>query len=201
MPSLETLDHIKALQNVDFDFVRSGFSALLKQRITELSEADGPLGLDTETTGLDPLVNQVRLVQVASKDYVLIVDLDGWREEGKRDVSWDSPGLAELKELLESSKPKVLQNAAFDLNFLAAEGVDLGGTIIKNIIAAFIVNNGTGAKNDLGSIVQRVLKTPLSKELQNADWSGDITDEMARYAARDAPVSYTHQTLPTTPYV
>ena len=186
MPSLETLDHIKALQNVDFDFVRRGSAALLRQRITELVESDGPLGIDTETTGLDPLVNQVRLVQVASKDYVLIVDLDGWREEGKRDVSWDSPGLAELKALLESSKPKVLQNAAFDLNFLAAEGVELGGSIFDTMIAAKIVNNGTGAKNDLGSIVQRVLKTPLSKELQKADWSGDITDEMARYAARDA---------------
>jgi DNA polymerase I len=187
MPSLVTLDHIKALQNVDFDFIRSGQSvALLKRRLTELGEAEGPLGIDTETTGLDPLVNQVRLVQVASKDYVLIVDLDAWREEGKRDIPWGSPGLVQLKALLESSKPKVLQNAAFDLNFLAAEGVELGGSFFDTMIAAKIVNNGTGAKNDLGSIVNRVLKTPLSKELQKADWSGDISDEMARYAARDA---------------
>lgn len=187
MPSLATLDHIKALQNVDFDFIRNGRPvALLKRRLTELGEVEGPLGIDTETTGLDPLVNQVRLVQVASKDYALIVDLDGWREEGKRDLPWAAPGLAQLKELLESSKPKVLQNAAFDLNFLAAEGLKLGGSFFDTMIAAKIVNNGTGAKNDLGSIVHRVLKTPLSKELQKADWSGDISDEMARYAARDA---------------
>ena len=187
MPSPETLACSKALEDVDFDLIRNGHSsALLKRRLTELAESGAPLGIDTETTGLDPLVNQVRLVQVASKDYALIVDLDSWRKEGEREVPWHSPGLAQLKALLESSIPKVIQNAAFDLNFLAAEGVEIGGSIFDTMIAAKLVNNGTGAKNDLGNIVLRVLKVPLSKELQKADWSGDISTEMARYAARDA---------------
>ena len=187
MPSLETIAHEKALQNADFDLIRSSDSeVLLRRRINELGEEAGPLGIDTETTGLDPLTNQVRLIQVASRDYALIVDLDGWRSDDQRDVPWASPGLAQLKQLLEGPKPKVLQNAAFDLNFLAAEGVELGGSIFDTMIAAKVVNNGIGAKNDLGSIVGRVLNVELPKELQKANWAGEISDEMVRYAARDA---------------
>lgn len=187
MPSLDTIAHEKALQNADFDLIRSSDSAaLLRRRVTELEKEAGALGLDTETTGLDPLTNQVRLIQVASQDYALIVDLDGWRSDGKRDVPWDSLGLAQLKQLLEGPKLKVLQNASFDLNFLEAEGVQLGGPIFDTMVAAKVVNNGTGSKNDLGSIVSRVLHVTLPKELQKANWAGDISDEMVRYAARDA---------------
>lgn len=187
MPSTETLAHIQALENVDFDFIRGPQAAsLLKRRVSELGEAEGPLGIDTETTGLDPLANRVRLIQVASCDYALVVDVEGWRTEGERQLPWDAPGLRELKTLLEGLQKKVLQNAAFDLNFLAGEGVELGGSVFDTMIAAKVVNNGTGAKNDLGSLVNRVLKVPLPKELQKADWGGEISDEMVRYAARDA---------------
>ena len=187
MPSTETLAHIQALENVDFDFIRGPQAAsLLKRRVTELGEAEGSLGIDTETTGLDPLANRVRLIQVASCDYALVVDVEGWRTEGERQLPWDAPGLQELKALLEGPQKKVLQNAAFDLNFLAGEGVEIGGSVFDTMIAAKVVNNGTGAKNDLGSLVNRVLKVPLPKELQKADWGGEISDEMVRYAARDA---------------
>ena len=187
MPSDESLAHKEALDNVDFDFIRGPqAAALLTRRVSELGEAVGPLGVDTETTGLDPLVNRVRLIQVASCDYALVVDVEGWRTEGGRQLPWDAPGLRQLKALLEGPKKKVLQNAAFDLNFLAGEGVELGGSIFDTMIAAKVVNNGTGAKNDLGSLVSRVLKVPLPKELQKANWAGEISDEMVRYAARDA---------------
>ena len=187
MPSNEALAHKQALENVDFDFVRGPSAApLLARRVAELGESSGPLGVDTETTGLDPLANRVRLIQVATCDYALIVDVEGWRDSGKRQLPWDAPGLWQLKALLEGNKHKVLQNAAFDLNFLQGEGVELGGSIFDTMIAAKVVNNGTGAKNDLGSIVNRVLRVPLPKELQKADWGGELSEEMIQYAARDA---------------
>jgi len=187
MPSTETLEHKQALENVDFDFIRGPqAAALLKRRAIELGGSTGLLGVDTETTGLDPLANRVRLIQVASCDYALVVDVEGWRTDGQRQLPWEAPGLRELKALLEGPQKKVLQNAAFDLNFLAGEGIELGGSIFDTMIAAKVVNNGTGAKNDLGSLVNRVLKVPLPKELQKADWAGEISDAMVRYAARDA---------------
>jgi DNA polymerase I len=187
MPSTETLQHKRTLENVDFDFIAGPHHVvLLQRRIAEFGEAGAALGVDTETTGLDPLVNRVRLIQVASCDYALVVDLAAWREGEERQVDWQRPGLRELRDLLQGPMRKVLQNAAFDLNFLKGEGVELGGPLFDTMVAAKIVNNGTGAKNDLGSIVGRVLNVELAKELQKADWGGEITEEMLRYAARDA---------------
>jgi DNA polymerase I-like protein with 3'-5' exonuclease and polymerase domains len=187
MPSATTLGHQKALNAVDFDFIKGPqTAALLEKRVSEFVESPEILGIDTETTGLDPLVDRVRLVQVANQDYALIVDLDGWRVNGERGLCWDVPGLRSLKRLLEGSGKKVLQNAAFDLNFLKGAGVVLKGPIFDTMIASKVFNNGTGAKNDLGSIVKRVLHVELPKELQKADWSGEISSEMLNYAARDA---------------
>ena len=186
MPSRATEEAAKALSQVDFDVISGPHqSGLLQRRIAEINVADCDVGIDTETTGLDPLVNQVRLVQIGTKDFALIVDLDGWRSGGARAVPWSSPGLAELKTFLEGPRMKVLQNAAFDLNFLRGEGIVLGGPLFDTMIAAKIINNGTGAKNDLGSIVERNLKIELPKELQKADWSGQLTREQMMYAARD----------------
>lgn len=187
MPSQLTEEAKRALTRIDYDVITGPHQAvLLKQRVAEIADSDCNVGVDTETTGLDPLVNQVRLVQLGTPDFALIVDLNGWRCEGERSVPWDSPGLRDLKAFLEGPKAKVLQNAAFDLNFLRGEGVVLGGPIFDTMVAAKLINNGTpGAKNDLGAIVHRNLNVVLPKELQKADWAGDVSTEMFDYAARD----------------
>jgi len=188
-PTIAPIDQkavAKLLDDVDFDFIQGPAQAkALASRVQEFIDLGGCLGVDTETTGLDPRANQVRLIQVGSKDFALIVDLDGWRSDGKRLVDWTLPGLRELRALLESRQPKVLQNAAFDINFLIGEGVNIGGYIFDTMIAAKIINNGMGAKNDLGSIVHREIGIPLDKQLQKANWAGEITQEMLVYAARD----------------
>jgi DNA polymerase I-like protein with 3'-5' exonuclease and polymerase domains len=187
MPSQLIEDAQRALSRIDFDFITGPHQeALLTSRVAEIAATEGPVGVDTETTGLDPLIDQVRLIQLGTKDFALIVDLDGWRQSGERSVPWEVPGLRELKAFLEGPRVKVLQNAAFDLNFLLAEGVALQGNIFDTMIAAKIVNNGTpGTKNDLGAIVERNLRLDLPKELQKADWSGSLSGEMLAYAARD----------------
>lgn len=186
MPSQLIEEAKRALSHIDYDVITGPHQAgLLRQRVAEIADSDCNVGVDTETTGLDPRVNQVRLVQLGTPDFALIVDLDGWRCEGERSVAWDSPGLRELRAFLQGPKGKVLQNAAFDLNFLRGEGVVLGGSIFDTMVAAKLINNGTAAKNDLGSIVERNLKVDLPKELQKANWAGEVTTEMYEYAARD----------------
>lgn len=186
MPSQLTEDAKRALSRIDYDVITGPHQAgLLSQRVAEIADSESNVGLDTETTGLDPRVNQVRLVQLGTPDFALIVDLNGWRCEGERRVAWESPGMRDLKTFLEGPKGKVLQNAAFDLNFLQGESVVIGGPIFDTMVAAKLVNNGTAAKNDLGSIVERNLKVDLPKELQKANWAGDITTDMYEYAARD----------------
>ncbi|MDG2292570.1 MAG: hypothetical protein P8L37_07910, partial [Phycisphaerales bacterium] len=106
-------------------------------RIHELEDSEGWLGVDTETSGLDPHRNQVELIQIASVNYCLIVDLNLFRRvPTERKVSWGKTGALQLRRLLESRKTKVLQNAQFDLNFCAAEGVIIGGSIFDTMLCA-----------------------------------------------------------------
>lgn len=187
MPTLTTESVKKILDDLDFTVVYGPNQAgLITRWILEKGSSAVALGVDTETTGLDPHSDRVRLVQLASKESVLIVDLNGFRYGDSRYVDWGSPGLCDLVDLLEGPKLKVLQNAAFDLNFLRGEGIALGGPIFDTMVAAKIVNNGSGVKNDLGSIVKRNLNYDLPKELQKANWAGELTAEMFKYGARDA---------------
>jgi DNA polymerase I len=154
--------------------------------LEELLKFEGHIGIDTETTGLDPINDRVRLIQIGAPEFCIIVDLDGFRPRGDaRRVDWSLPGLEALKDFIEGPRPKVLQNAAFDLNFLRGEGLEITGHIYDTMFAAKIKNNGSSLPNNLGAIVNRELSEPLPKELQKANWAGEITDEMFKYAARD----------------
>lgn len=77
MPSDQRLQAQNSLENPDYDFIDSKRKVkLLNTRVEELSEYKGVLGVDTETTGLDPRQDRVRLIQIATKDFCLIVDLN-----------------------------------------------------------------------------------------------------------------------------
>ena len=188
MPSTQTLQNKVHLSNPDFDFVyKPSQLHLMVSRLKQLQDFDGWIGVDTETSGLDPHRNRVELIQVASDDYCLIVDLNLFREGEGREVSWGQDGAMQLKALLEGSKVKVLQNAQFDLNFLQAEGVLIRGSIFDTMLCARVLNNGSGWKNDLGSLVKRYLKIEIDKSNQKEDWTQrPLPDDMLQYAARDA---------------
>ena len=68
MPSLQTLRNNEALRRIDYEVIRGPSGArLLLSMLDRVLSYDGPIGVDTETTGLDPHVNQVRLVQLGSR--------------------------------------------------------------------------------------------------------------------------------------
>ena len=195
MPSTQAIQNKKDLSNPDFDFVyKESQIPFMVSRLKELAQYEGWLGVDTETSGLDPHRDRVELIQIASEDYCLIVDLNLFRAEESgvtrvtpRAVSWEQDGAMQLKALLESSKTKVLQNAQFDLNFLAAEGVVVKGSIFDTMLCARVLNNGSGWKNDLGSLVKRYLKVEIDKSNQKEDWTQrPLPEDMLQYAARDA---------------
>lgn len=187
MPSDQRLQAQNSLENPDYDFIDSKRKVkLLNTRVEELSEYKGVLGVDTETTGLDPRQDRVRLIQIATKDFCLIVDLNVFRTGTSRQIDWAQPALVGLRDLIQSSQLKVLQNAAFDLNFLQGEGLVLGGALFDTMIASRILNNGSGAPNDLGSLLKRGLGIEIDKAHQKSDWSGELSQDMLRYAARDA---------------
>lgn len=144
------------------------------------------LGVDTETTGLDPLVDRVRLVQVAASapegHPVLLVDAAAFA--GGR------PALAaRLERLLGRASLRVLQNAKFDRKFLAAMGVALPRPVFDTYLAAQLLKTPQGpVRSSLDELARFYLGDAVSKKEQASDWSGPLRPEQLEYAARDARV-------------
>src|SRR6185295_18911413 len=66
------------------------------------------VGLDTETTDLDPFTSRLRLIQLATADRVFIIDFDHFANGD----SANSEALAPLRRLLEAPRPiKIAHNA------------------------------------------------------------------------------------------
>src|SRR4030095_8773364 len=95
----------------------------LRQAVQKIS-SQPTVGLDTETTDLDPYTSRLRLIQLAAPDKVFIVDLDAFRNG---DFARNET-LAPLRQLLEAARPiKIAHNSKFDAKFIKHNlGVDLG---------------------------------------------------------------------------
>ena len=100
------------------------------------------IGLDTETTDLDPYNSRLRLIQLATPNAVYIVDLDAFTNNSTPDLK-HSEVFAPLRRLLAASRPiKIAHNAKFDAKFLKhVLGVDLGG-LFDTLLASQLVGAG-----------------------------------------------------------
>jgi len=145
------------------------------------------VGFDTETTGLDPLTDRLRLVQLATHDEAYVLDA--------RRV--DPRVLAPLFDAPAGAGPLMIaQNAAFDLRFLHQVGLTTpaAGRLFDTELAARLLSASAfkkgyaPVKHGLAAIAQRVLGLSLDKTAQTSDWAGALTEEQLRYAALDAVV-------------
>ncbi|HIU76169.1 MAG TPA: bifunctional 3'-5' exonuclease/DNA polymerase [Candidatus Pelethocola excrementipullorum] len=136
------------------------------------------LAVDTETTGLDPHHHKIRLVQLAWKEMILIIDCFSFLPKG-HDL---------LKAVLETPSIKILQNAKFDLQFFMAIGM-LPPNIFDTMLAAQILAPLGGPKRfNLGELARYYLNDDVDKTLQKSDWSKKLTDEQLIYAGKDVEV-------------
>jgi len=72
------------------------------------------IAVDTETTGLNPHTDRIRLVQLAAEGLpVLVIDC----------FTFLPKGVDVLSDILDGSNVKVFQNAKFDLQFFMALGI------------------------------------------------------------------------------
>lgn len=163
---------------VNFEFVEDG------QRLAEVLkpfQTCQVIAVDTETTGLDPLKDRIRLVQIAAANQpVIIIDLFKVAKET----------LTPLCELLQGTPIKVLQNAKFDLKFLQQAGLPIAGKLFDTMIAAQLLDAGVRSHGyNLAELVKVYLGEDLSKEQQRSDWSNpNLSSEQLEYAARDAAI-------------
>lgn len=151
----------------------------LSQYMGSLLEAK-VVAVDTETTGLDPHVDRLRLVQIATYgNPVLIMDCFSFLPDGQ-------PMLANI---LSSGSVKVFQNAKFDLQFFLAQGITVRLPLFDTMMAAQLLHTSGGpAKTNLAALVQHYLQEELPKEEQKSDWGGELRIGQLEYAARDAQV-------------
>ena len=141
-------------------------------------EESGVIGLDTETTGLNPRTDRVRLLQLATDRGTFLVDC----------FLMGAEVLAPLFESL-AERPVVIQNAAFDLSMLGAIGFVPGAVHCIRLLS--ILLHGTRRPrgfHGLAQIAERELDRRLDKAEQKSDWSGELTAEQLAYAAADASI-------------
>jgi DNA polymerase I-like protein with 3'-5' exonuclease and polymerase domains len=141
------------------------------------------LGLDLETTGLDPQINQIRLLQLSDGEYTVVVDcfaIPDWPDRVR-------------PLLINPAITFIGHHLQFDIGFLMAVDRDLvPANLFDTELAARLLTMGQPEKPGLfrlASLVERTLGLHLNKEAQTSDWSATaLNEEQLRYAAQDAQV-------------
>jgi DNA polymerase-1 len=133
------------------------------------------VGLDVETTGLDPRTDRVRLLALATDRGTFLVDCFAV------DPAPLFPLLAE-RELLG-------HNLAFDLRFLGRLGFE-PGAVRDSLLLSQLLHGTHRPKgfHTLEGCVGRELGRALDKDQQQSDWSGPLSPAQLAYAAADVDV-------------
>jgi DNA polymerase-1 len=141
--------------------------------------ASGRIGLDTETTGLDPRKDRVRLLQLApcSMTDVFLLDL----------FAIDPKALPPLFEVL-AGTCVIGHNLGFDLAFLAPLDFEPGAVGDTMLLSLLLHGPRQDGFHKLDRLAERELGLHLPKDQQRSDWSGELSSEQLEYAARDAAV-------------
>jgi len=160
----------------------------LHQAIDSLSKQTA-IGLDTETTDLDPYTSRLRLIQLADHDTVAIIDLDAFANNTNGSLA-TLGDLAPLRRLLESPRPiKIAHNAKFDAKFIKHNlGVDIVG-LFDTLLASQLVGAGDiEERHGLETVASRYLNESVDKSERLSNWNFELSEAQLEYAARDAAV-------------
>lgn len=156
------------------------------RKAVELLSHHQAIGLDTETTELDPYYGRLRLIQLASPSGVHIIDLDSFQGHDLKHAE----ALAPLRNLLGTPRPiKILHNAKFDAKFIKHTlGVDLGG-LFDTLLASQLVGAGDiEERHGLDTVASRYLGEAVDKTERLSNWNFELSEAQLAYAARDAAV-------------
>jgi DNA polymerase I-like protein with 3'-5' exonuclease and polymerase domains len=138
------------------------------------------MGLDTETTGLDPHTGRLRLIQLATPHETYIFDC----------FRLSPLQLQPILDLIASPQQvKILHNAKFDAKFLMRHCGIRPRNLFDTFLASRLISAGDESqRHGLEPVVNRFLGVNLDKTEQASDWSGELIVSQLEYAARDASV-------------
>ena len=172
-PPQSTVEHV-GLGSFEVQFTSVASSEGLASLIKAVNAYRGPIGVDVETSGLNPREDRVRLVQVALGEDVYVVDA----------FAVDIQPLAAAL----AGHELVGHNLLFDISFLHGFGLR-PGLVFDTLLASQLLNSGVPQKDgyhSLQALVGRELGLNLPKELQRSDWTSALSHGQLAYAARDA---------------
>lgn len=140
------------------------------------------IGIDIETTGLNPYTSKIRLIQLyfPSANKVYVLDMF---EADKHEWSI-------VKTLLKSNK-FVAHNAIFELAHLRhnfkLDDINIGCSLMLYSLVTSATQVVTlSTKLSLEAAVRERLGYEVDKTYQKSDWSGELSVEQLNYAAEDA---------------
>lgn len=169
--------------NTQYELIKTADE--LRRAVDELSRRPA-IGLDTETTDLDPYLARLRLIQLATSDGVFIVDLNHFSNSELK----QGESLAPLRQLLSAPRPiKIAHNAKFDAKFLKHNlAVDVVG-LFDTLLASQLVSAGDiEERHGLEAIAGRYLNEAVDKSERLSNWEFELSEAQLQYAARDAAV-------------
>lgn len=175
----------------------------LDEWIAEAYET-GLIGLDTETTSLDPMSGWLVGISLATKPgracYIPLTH--GMASEGTLALDDPAPEQIPVKDVISRLKPlledggvmKVLQNAKYDLVVLKRAGIDVH-PIDDTMLISYALDTGLHS-HGMDALSQRFLEhTPIPFKEVAGTGKSQITfdkvplDKATRYAAEDADVT------------
>jgi ribonuclease D len=146
--------------------------------------APGPIAVDTETMGLNPLRDRLCLIQLS----------DGHGDEHLVRFSGDysAPNLRAI--LADPARLKLYHFARFDLAVIRQYLEVTAAPVYCTKIASRLVRTYTD-RHGLKDLVRELLGTEISKQQQSSDWGAPVlSDAQKDYAASD--VRYLHRMMP-----
>lgn len=152
------------------------------EKCDDLSETEiilftknGYVCVDTETTGLNYINDNLCTIQLFCEDYSVLIKFD-------RSVDYTN-----LKQLLMSNEVlKIFHNAVFDVSFLMKNlELDVFGKLVCTKISSKLVN-GIHHNNSLKPLLKEYLNVEINKKEQLSDWSKErLSLSQKEYAVND----------------
>lgn len=156
----------------------------LKKNI-HILDSNSVLGTDVETTSLDPLTGELRLLQIGTSEETLVIDCFKIRKEIV--AKYVRPYLESLEIV------KILHNAKFDVKWVKHHlGIDIE-RIFDSYLASLLIEAGLGKPkgyHKLEQVVKRYLDKDMDKTEQMSNWGGELSMRQIEYAAYDVSVLF-----------
>jgi len=169
--------------NTQYELIKTAED--LRRAVDQLSTRQA-IGLDTETTDLDPYLARLRLIQLATTDGVFIIDFNHFADG---EMKYNG-ALAPLRQLLSAPRPiKIAHNAKFDAKFIKHNlGVDIVG-LFDTLLGSQLISAGDiEERHGLEAIAGRYLNEAVDKSERLSNWEFELSEAQLQYAARDAAV-------------